>query len=57
LPLAQLTSEEGIVFRAEVDAAIEESLTQTNYGEILRAAGIATVALDESGNIVRYPPA
>jgi hypothetical protein len=57
LPLSELSAEEGVVFRAEIEAGIEESLARTNYGEILRAAGIATVALDESGNIVRYPAA
>lgn len=54
--LGELTTEEGVVFHAEISAAIEESLADTDYGALLAARGITTVALDESGQIVEYPP-
>lgn len=54
--LAELTTEEGVVFNAEISAAIEESLADTDYGALLAARGITTVALDASGQIVEYRP-
>lgn len=54
--LGELTTEEGVVFNAEISAAIEESLADTDYGALLAARGITTVALDESGQIVEYRP-
>lgn len=56
LDVGELTVEEGVVFNAEVSAAIEESLARTNYGDVLAARGITTVALDDDGNIVEYQP-
>ncbi len=56
LELSELTVEEGVVFNAEVSAAIEESLARTNYGETLAARGVTTVALDDSGELVEYAP-
>lgn len=56
LDTAALSVEEGVVFNAEIAAAIEESLRQTNYGDELAARGITMVALDEVGNIVEYEP-
>jgi len=56
LDTAALTGEEGVVFNAEIAAAIEESLAQTNYGGILAERGITTVALDDDGRIVEYRP-
>jgi len=56
LDIAYLNAEEGVVFNAEVNAAIAESLAQTNYGEILAARGITTVALDDDGNMVERRP-
>ncbi|MGH3724751.1 MAG: TA system antitoxin ParD family protein [Mycobacterium sp.] len=55
-PLDELSAEEGVVFNAEISAAIEESLNQTHYGRILAAQGITTVALNEVGEIVEYRP-
>jgi hypothetical protein len=55
-PLRDLTAEEGIVFNAEVSAAIEESLARGDYGATLAARGITTVALDDDGEIVQYRP-
>ncbi len=54
--LAELTTEEGVVFNAEISAAIEESLADTDYGALLAARGITTVALDAFGQIVEYRP-
>jgi ParD-like antitoxin of type II bacterial toxin-antitoxin system len=54
--LSELSAEEGVVFNAEISAAIEESLTGTDYGALLAARGITTVALDDSGRIVEHRP-
>jgi hypothetical protein len=56
LELGELTVEEGVVFNAEVSAAIEEGLARTNYGDTLAARGVTTVALDDSGELVEYAP-
>jgi hypothetical protein len=56
LRLGELGVEEGVVFNAEVEAAIEESLARSNYGDVLAARGITTVALDDTGQIVEYRP-
>lgn len=55
-PLRDLTAEEGVVFNAEISAAIEESLARSNYGATLAARGVTTVALDDNGEIVQYRP-
>jgi hypothetical protein len=55
-PLRDLTSEEGVVFNAEISAAIEESLARGKYGAALAARGVTTVALDDNGDIVQYRP-
>jgi hypothetical protein len=54
--MGDLTVEEGVVFNAEISAAIEEKLARTHYGDELAARGITTVALNESGDIVEYQP-
>jgi ParD-like antitoxin of type II bacterial toxin-antitoxin system len=56
LPLAELSVDEGVVFNAEISAAIDESLARTDYGRALAGRGITTVALDDAGNIVEYRP-
>lgn len=56
LSTAELTVEEGVVFNAEIAAALEESLARTHYGDQLAAQGITTVALNEAGDIVEYRP-
>ncbi len=56
VPLRDLTDEEGVVFNAEISAAIQERLASADYGAVLGARGVATVALDESGEIVQYAP-
>src|SRR5690349_24970170 len=45
LALADLSEEQGVVFNAEVSAAIQESLAEADYGQVLASRGITTVAL------------
>lgn len=52
----QLSDDEGLVFNAEISAAIEESLATANYGDLLSARGITTVALNDDDEIVEYRP-
>lgn len=54
--LSDLTAAEGAVFNAEITAAIEENLADTDYGSVLSARGITTVALDDAGQMVQYRP-
>lgn len=56
LPLSALSVEEGVVFNAEITASIEESLSRTNYGDVLAARGITMVAVNDNGDIVEYWP-
>jgi hypothetical protein len=51
-----LSLEEGVVFNAEISAAVEESLARTNYGDVLAARGITMVALNDDGQLVEYWP-
>ncbi|MDQ2636647.1 MAG: ParD-like family protein [Actinomycetota bacterium] len=52
----ELTIEEGVVFNAEISAAIEEDLARTHYGDVLAKRGITTVALNEAGEIIEHQP-
>lgn len=54
--LDSLSPEEGVVFNAEIAAAIEEQLAGADYGRLLAARGVTTVALDDEGRIVQYRP-
>jgi hypothetical protein len=56
LELRELSVEEGVVFNAEIAAAIQENLNESNYGELLAQRGVTTVALNEAGEIVEYRP-
>lgn len=56
LATSELTVEEGVVFNAEISAAIEEGLARTHYGDVLAAQGVTTVALNEAGDIVEHRP-
>jgi hypothetical protein len=51
-----LSVEVGVVFNAEISAAIEESLARTKYGDVLAARGITMVAMNDEGQIVEYWP-
>jgi len=54
--VSSLSAEEGIVFNAEISAAIEEQLSESDYGRLLADRGITTVALNDAGQIVEYRP-
>jgi len=56
LRVGELTVEEGVAFNAEISAAIQEGLASADYGAVLAARGITTVALDDDGEIVQYQP-
>ena len=56
LELSELSVEEGVVFNAEIAAAIQENLNESNYGELLAKRGVTTVALNDAGEIVEYRP-
>jgi hypothetical protein len=56
LEMGELSVEEGVVFNAEISAAIEEKLVTANYGDVLAARGVTTVALNEAGEIVEHRP-
>ncbi|MFV0494251.1 TA system antitoxin ParD family protein [Mycobacterium sp.] len=52
----ELSTDEGLVFNAEVAAALQETLAATHYGDLLATQGITTVALNDDGEIVEYRP-
>ena len=54
LELRELSVEEGVVFNAEIAAAVQEKLAGTNYGTLLAERGVTTVALDENGEVVEH---
>jgi hypothetical protein len=56
LELRELSVEEGTVFNAEIAAAVQEELADSNYGTTLAERGTTTVALDENGDIVEHRP-
>jgi hypothetical protein len=56
LALTELNPEERLVANAEVDAAITERRRAVNYGNVLAGEGVATVALDDEGHLVRHDP-
>jgi ParD-like antitoxin of type II bacterial toxin-antitoxin system len=56
LPLSELSPEERLVANAELDAAIAERLGTVDYGDVLVAEGVVTVALDDEGRLVRHGP-
>jgi hypothetical protein len=56
LEVTELSDEEGVVFNAEITAAIEENLASANYGSVLATRGVTTVALDDNGQIVEHRP-
>lgn len=56
IELRDLSVDEGVVFNAEIAAAIQENLAEANYGDLLAKRGITTVALNDAGDIVEYRP-
>ena len=56
LTLSELGVEEGVVFNAEISAAIEENLARVNYGRMLAERGVTTAALNEAGTSSNTDP-
>jgi hypothetical protein len=56
LPLRDLNAAERTVVNAELDAATQELLLRSNWGQEFAAQGMTTVALDDDGNLVQYNP-
>jgi hypothetical protein len=56
LELRELSAEEGVVFNAEIAAAIQEKLAESDYGKVLADRGITTVALNDDGEIIEHRP-
>ena len=56
LTLSDLNPEERLVTNAEADASIAERLRTVDYGAVLAAEGVSTVALNDEGRLVRYDP-
>ncbi|MEE2035484.1 TA system antitoxin ParD family protein [Rhodococcus chondri] len=56
VPLRELSPEEGVVFNAEIAAALDESLATGNHIADRAAQGRATIALDEQGRVVKHLP-
>ncbi len=56
LELTELSEEEGVVFNAEISAAIQENLAGTDYGRVLAGRGITTVDVNDKGEIVEHRP-
>jgi hypothetical protein len=54
--LSTLSPEERLVANVEIDAAIQQHAQTSAYGDILAAEGVAVVALDDRGRIVRFEP-
>jgi hypothetical protein len=56
LEISELSEEEGVVFNAEISAAIQERLAVADYGRVLAGRGITTVALNDKGEMVEHRP-
>lgn len=56
LPERELSTEERVVFSAELDAAISETARRVRFGEVLSGRGVTTVALDADGVLTCYNP-
>lgn len=56
LEIGELSVEEGVVFNAEIAAAIQENLAESDYGKTLAERGVTTVALNDAGEIVEHRP-
>ncbi|NLE80638.1 MAG: hypothetical protein GX610_13840 [Rhodococcus sp.] len=56
MPLSELSAEEGVVFNAEIAAALEESLSTGNHVADRAAQGRASIVLDEQGRVVKHLP-
>jgi ParD-like antitoxin of type II bacterial toxin-antitoxin system len=56
LDVRELNAGEGVVFNAEIAAAMQEKLARSNYGTLPAERGVTTVALDQGGEIIEHRP-
>jgi hypothetical protein len=56
LPMSALRPDERSIVNAEIDAAVTTRAEATNFGDVLAAEGVTTVALDADGALVAYHP-
>jgi hypothetical protein len=56
LPISELSEEERLVANTELDVAIRERAAAAEFGQERLDAGLSAVAVDESGNLVRFYP-
>jgi hypothetical protein len=56
LGVDKLSVEEGVAYNAEVSASIERYLATADWAKMHADAGIATVAIDDVGDLVEYAP-
>lgn len=52
----ELSAQEALVTNAEIDVAIWEQVQRVSFGSVLASEGVTTVALDETGALLRYHP-
>ena len=56
LALAALSDDEGALFNAAIAGGVRSRLAECNYGEILAARGMTSIALADDGRLVEYRP-
>ncbi len=56
LPRTALRPEERAVVDAELEVAVTVRAGATDFGDVLAARGVTTVALDDAGALVEYRP-
>ena len=52
----ELSSQEALVVNAEIEVAIWEQVQRVSFGSVLASEGVTTVALNETGALLRYHP-
>ena len=52
----ELSVQDALVANAEIDVAIWEQVQRVSFGSVLASEGVTTVALDETGALLRYHP-
>ena len=52
----ELSAQEALVTNAEIDVAIWEQVQRVSFGSVLASEGVTTVALNETGALLRYHP-
>jgi hypothetical protein len=57
LALSALSDDEGTLFNAAIAGGVRSRLAECNYGEVLAARGMTSIALADDGCLVEYRPA